>query len=160
MDATAGSNATANILHSERAALVRALALTAGAHFSGSNLLETPYGTFEPTLLSAEPVDFSNDYPSLGAAASGPEREGWQDACDDEFHNLESHGAFEWIPEDSLPSWDAVKRAASEVVRTLWVLRQKRGMHNENTLNPVGVPFGHFSPSWAVPFWTTKFMFE
>ena len=61
------------------------------------------------------------------------ERLEWQDACDCEHHNLASHDAFEYVPEDSLPSWDSVRGRASEVTDTLWVLRQKRGAQNEKT---------------------------
>ena len=102
-------------------------------HSFSSQLFATPFGSLESSLFSAEPADFDNDYPSLRKAAASQERAEWQDACDDEHHNLDSHDAFEYLPEDSLPSWNAQKHYASEVTDTLWVLRQKRGAHNEKT---------------------------
>eukprot|EP00966_Prymnesium_polylepis_P279147 6448883-Prymnesium_polylepis.1 len=39
----------------------------------------------------------------------------------------------EYVPEDSLPSWNKLKGWAAEVTETLWVLRQKRGANNEKT---------------------------
>ena len=39
--------------------------------------------------------------------------------------NFERHDIFEKVPEDSLPSWDPVKRRASELVDMMWVLKKK-----------------------------------
>jgi hypothetical protein len=112
--------------------LLRVLAAVAPRSFS-SDLFVTPFGAFDPTLLSAEPAEFDNDYPSFRKAAASPERIEWQDACDEEHQNLSSHDAFEYVPEDTLPSWNKLKGWASEVTETLWVLRQKRGANNEKT---------------------------
>jgi hypothetical protein len=47
-----------------------------------------------------------------------------------EMDNLTVHDAYDELPEDSLPSWSASKRRASEVVNTLWTLRRKRDADN------------------------------
>ena len=47
-----------------------------------------------------------------------------------EMDNLAMHDAYEELPEDSLPTWDAIKRKASEVVNTLWTLLIKRDANN------------------------------
>ena len=39
--------------------------------------------------------------------------------------NLARHHAYDEVPEDSLASWDASRRAASEVINILWVLKKK-----------------------------------
>ena len=75
---------------------MRALAATAPHSFT-ADLFTTPFGELEATLLSAEPAEFANDYPSFRKAAASPERLEWQDACDDEHHNLASHDAFEYV---------------------------------------------------------------
>eukprot|EP00966_Prymnesium_polylepis_P260174 6009629-Prymnesium_polylepis.1 len=94
--------AAAFVAESPSAPLLRALAAAAPREFS-SQLFLTPFGSHEPTLLSAEPADFQNDFPSLRAAATSADREEWQVACDEELRNLEAHDAFEYVPEDSLP---------------------------------------------------------
>ena len=131
-EVTKWPTAAAFIAESPSANLLRVLAATAPDSFS-SQLFATPFGTTEPTLLSAEPADFVNDYPSLRQAAASDDRDGWEHACVEEYNNLDSHGAFEEVPEDSLPTWDERKGRASEVTDTLWVLRQKRGAMNEKT---------------------------
>ena len=65
------------------------------------------------------------DEPSIREAMNGPERSFWQNATDSEMDNLQRHSTYEEVPEDSLPSWDPVKKRASEVVSTLWVLKKK-----------------------------------
>ena len=57
----------------------------------------------------------------------------WQQACDAEHDNLISHDAFDYVPEDSLSSWNPRTGRAREVCDTLWVLKQKRGGKNEKT---------------------------
>ena len=64
--------------------------------------------------MSAEPADFANDFPSLRQAAASEDRDEWEAACVDELRNLEAHGAFEEVPEDSLPT---VERAQGFRVR-------------------------------------------
>ena len=56
---------------------------------------------------------------------NGPERRGWEEAMWNEYSNLTSHEAFEPVPEDTLPTWDAIKGRASEVVSLLTVLKKK-----------------------------------
>eukprot|EP00966_Prymnesium_polylepis_P187497 4347121-Prymnesium_polylepis.1 len=93
----------------------------------------TPFGLDGDSLASATPLGYEGDDPTLRQAATSLEREDWLTACDAEFDNLQSHHAYELVPEDSLPTWDPVKRRASEVTNTLWVLKQKRGGLNERT---------------------------
>ena len=46
---------------------------------------------------------------------------------DEEMSKLERFQAYEEVPEDSLSTWDRVKRRAREVIDTLWVLKRKHG---------------------------------
>eukprot|EP00966_Prymnesium_polylepis_P250797 5799143-Prymnesium_polylepis.2 len=73
-DATEWHTAAAFIAESPSANLLRVLAAAAPDAFS-SQLFTTPFGTTEPTLLSAEPADFANDYPSLRQAAASDDRD-------------------------------------------------------------------------------------
>ena len=111
-------------------ALVRALARTAGTNFT-QQLAATPYGVLDDVLLTAVPRE--NDDPTLREAAASADRAEWQDACDAEHENLASHDAFEYVPEDSLPSWNPRTNRAREVCDTLWVLKQKRDGKNKKT---------------------------
>jgi hypothetical protein len=115
-------------------ALVRSLARAAGDAFYPGTFV-TPFGLDEGPLMSAMPRTFDNDDPSLREAAAmhGRDREEWQQACDDEHDNLINHDAFEYVPEDSLPSWNPRANRAREVCDTLWVLKQKRDGKNEKT---------------------------
>ena len=65
------------------------------------------------------------DNPSYRAAMNGPERRFWEDACAVEMQNLDQHGAYRAVPEDSLPTWSARRGRATEVVDCLWVLKKK-----------------------------------
>lgn len=76
-------------------------------------------------------MNFDGDDPSFFKARDGPERWKWMGACDGEYENLQSHDAYEEVPEDSLSTWDSVKGRASEVVDTLWVLKRKRDENND-----------------------------
>ena len=120
--------------HGPAYALVRSLACTAGSGFTPV-MFATPFGVGECSLLSAVPRTFENDDPSLREAAAMPavEREEWQQACDAEHDNLVSHDAFEYVPEDSLPSWNPRAGRAREVCDTLWVLKQKRDGKNRKS---------------------------
>ena len=115
-------------------ALVRSLARAAGDAFHPGTFV-TPFGLDEGPLLSAMPRTFENDDPSLreAAAMSGRDREECQQACDDEHDNLINHDAFEYVPEDSLSSWNPRTGRAREVCDTLWVLKQKRDGENKKT---------------------------
>jgi hypothetical protein len=111
-------------------ALVRALARTVGIDFT-QQLVATPYGVLDDILLTAMPRE--NDDPTLREAAASADRAEWQDACDAEHENLISHDAFEYVPEDSLPSWNPRANRAREVCDTLWVLKQKRDGKNRKS---------------------------
>ena len=58
-----------------------------------------------------------NTLPSFRQAMSGPEAAQWREACESEMANLERYGVYRPVPEDSLPSWDPVKKRARELVR-------------------------------------------
>ncbi|KAL3907696.1 MAG: hypothetical protein SGPRY_010082, partial [Prymnesium sp.] len=73
----------------------------------------------------AAPREVDTDSPTYRQAMSGPEREEWEASNDREIDNLARHCAFEEVPEDTLPTWDARKRRASEVIGILWVLKKK-----------------------------------
>ena len=98
-------------------ALVRSLARAAGDAFYPGTFV-TPFGVNELPLFSAAPRTFENDDPSLRDAAAMPasDRDEWQQACDAEHDNLASHDAFEYVPEDSLASWNPRTGRAREVV--------------------------------------------
>ena len=67
----------------------------------------------------------SSDKPNFRQAMNGPERHRWREACDTEMENLARHQIYEEVPEDSLSSWDAIKRRATELIDFMWVLTKK-----------------------------------
>ena len=67
----------------------------------------------------------SADHPNYRQAMSGPEKAFWREACEVEMANLERHGVYKPVPEDSLPSWNHTKQRASELVDMMWVLKKK-----------------------------------
>jgi hypothetical protein len=75
-------------------------------------------------------MGFDGDALSFFKARDGPERWKWMNACDGEYENLQSHDAYEEVPEDSLKTWNSAKGRSSEVVDTLWVLKRKRDEDN------------------------------
>ena len=121
-----------SVLDRPEYSLVRALARTADSDFT-QQLVATPYGVLDDTLLAAVPRE--NDDPTLREAASSADASCGmaEDACDAEHENLVSHDAFEYVPEDTLPSWDPHVGRERDVCDTLWVLKQKRGAMNEKT---------------------------
>ena len=72
-------------------------------------------------------VASDDDGPSHDAAMKGPERQNWIAGEDEEMSKLERFEAYEEVPEDSLSTYDRIKRRAREVIDTLWVLKRKRG---------------------------------
>ena len=85
------------------------------------------YATGIDNAVMAMPsTDFVDDKPSFRAAVSGADRVNWFAAMDREHANLTNHNAYTEVPEDSLSTWDHVKRRAYEVIKTLWVLIRKR----------------------------------
>ena len=65
------------------------------------------------------------DNPTYKQAMAGPERDKWIAACDEEMASFERHQVCQEVPEDSLPSWDPVRKRASELVDMLWILKVK-----------------------------------
>ena len=104
-----------------------------------------------------------SDSPSYNQAMNGSEAFEWGKACHDEIENLRRHEAAEPVMEDTLPTWNMVKRRASEVANLLWVLKKKYvsgtfekfkarlvydgRMQKVNTLNSTGVLLDTFSPT-------------
>ena len=76
-------------------------------------------------------VATDDDGPSHDAAMKGPERTHWIAGEDEEMSKLERFEAYLEVPEDSLSTWDRVKRRARDVIDTLWVLKRKRGADGE-----------------------------
>ena len=70
---------------------------------------------------------YADDNPSYNQSLHGPDKRAWAEARRAEMDNLHNHCAYDEVPEDSLPSWDAARGTATEVVNTLWVLVKKRG---------------------------------
>ena len=69
-----------------------------------------------------------SDSPSYRKARASADWPRWQEACEDEINNLRRNGTIDEdhaIPEDTLPTWDAAKGRASQVVNILWVLKVK-----------------------------------
>ena len=83
------------------------------------------WGTFTQLFKVSKAKQHDSDNPSWKQAMSGPEREFWQSACDTEMHNLTSRNIFVEVPEDSLSTWDAIKRRAAEVIEMTTVLKKK-----------------------------------
>jgi len=81
-----------------------------------------------PILANGKPSssDYGNDSPSYRQTLDGPEAPMWRRAREEEVDNLIRHGAVEWVPEDSLPTWSRAKQKAWEVIDTLWVFKRKR----------------------------------
>ena len=73
----------------------------------------------------------TDDDPNFRMAMRGPERAEWLDAMQSEMHNFEEHNVFSEEPEDSLPTWNATKGRAGEVVDMLWILKKKYGAMRE-----------------------------
>ena len=77
--------------------------------------------------------EFANDSPSYNQSTRSDDAEMWRESRNAEMTNLQTHDAYIEIPEDMLPSWNQTRGAAAEVVRTLWVLKKKRGKDGEVT---------------------------
>ena len=71
------------------------------------------------------------DNPGYKQAMSGPERELWRAACDEEVASLDRKHIYQEVPEDSLPSWDPKRRRALELIDLMWVLKVKYNELNE-----------------------------
>lgn len=84
-------------------------------------------------LFPAVVEEFAGDNPSYSQDIKGAEEAAWRAAMDAEMDHLETHWAYEELPEDALASWDATKRRSFEVLQTLWVLKRKRGANNQGT---------------------------
>eukprot|EP00965_Chrysotila_dentata_P117045 3868295-Pleurochrysis_carterae.AAC.1 len=63
--------------------------------------------------------------PSWQQAMQSKDKEAWREAAKVEIDNFDRHGVKADVPEDSLPTWNAQKGRASEVIDMLWVLKKK-----------------------------------
>ena len=76
----------------------------------------------------AAPREALSDNPTFRQARASEQWPSWELACENEIQNLRRNGTIDEnqaIPENTLPSWDAKKHRASQVVNILWVLRVK-----------------------------------
>ena len=104
--------------------LLQEAAPIVGLHFLSNSLFYT--GLDEQ--IFAAPREATSDNPTFRQARASPEWPEWEKACEAEIQSLKRQGTIDddkMIPEDSLPSWDPVKKSAREVVNILWVLRKK-----------------------------------
>jgi len=83
------------------------------------------YDTCVDGQCFAAPHVVDPDSPSLRQAMNGPERAEWEDAREKEFQSLRAHGALADVLEDTLPTWNATKQRAYEVVNLLDVLKKE-----------------------------------
>ena len=70
----------------------------------------------------------AGDNPTYRQARASADWPKWEEACENEIQNLKRNGTIDEdqsVLEDSLPSWNAAKGRAPEVVNVLWVLRVK-----------------------------------
>ena len=74
--------------------------------------------------------NFAGDAPSYRAAMNSAEYKQWEDAIETEIANLKRNDTFIPVMEDTLPTWNAHRGVASEVVGTLYVLKRKRNEAN------------------------------
>ena len=81
--------------------------------------------SLNPVLKVSVANQNSVDFPTFRQAMSGPEKAFWREACEVEMANLERHGVYKPVAEDSLPSWDAKRQKSSELVDMMWVLKKK-----------------------------------
>ena len=70
--------------------------------------------------------NFAGDAPSYRAAMNSAEYKLWEDAIENEIANLKRNETLFPVMEDTLPTWNAHRGVASEVVGTLYVLKRKR----------------------------------
>ena len=113
----------------EIASMVAMLDARAPGHGEVVDELITLTGTEVFAVAAARKGD--QDNPSYKQAMAGPERELWRAAMDEEMSALERKDIYEEVPEDSLPSWDAKRRRATELIDLMWVLKVKFNEFNE-----------------------------
>ena len=65
------------------------------------------------------------DNPTRSQAMAGGEWQEWCEAIDGELTNLQRHGVYEEVLEDTLPTWSAARGYASEVVNIITILKKK-----------------------------------
>ena len=78
--------------------------------------------------IFAAPVSGDADTPSYRQARASAQWPQWEQACEDEISSLKQNGTIDEdqsVLEDTLPTWNPARKAASEVVNILWVLRVK-----------------------------------
>jgi hypothetical protein len=93
-------------------------------------LFQRPLTSGESTWRSALLLNRSTRNPltdpTYHEAMRSDERKEWEDEMASEIGQLTNHGTIKaTVPEDSLPTWDPVKRKAYEVIDYLWVLHKK-----------------------------------
>ena len=94
----------------------------------GAELTSRLYDTAIDGQLFAVTRRSADDSPSYRKARASEHWPQWQQACENEINNLRRNGTIDEdqaVPEDTLPTWDAAKGRASQVVNILWVLKIK-----------------------------------
>ena len=102
--------------------------LSAAASLLGTSFSNRLYHTSIDDQLFAAHRETSCDNPTFRQARASSEWPAWEKACDDEILNLRRNGTVDEdqsVLEDTLPSWNAAKGRADEVVNVLWVLKKK-----------------------------------
>ena len=102
--------------------------LSAAMPLLGRDLTARTYETGVDGQLFAATRKSDSDSPSYRKARSSDDWPKWQDALEGEINNLRRNGTIDEdqaVPEDMLPTWDAIKGRASQVVNILWVLKVK-----------------------------------
>jgi hypothetical protein len=95
--------------------------MRAHADFVPNSLYHAGFdGQYLATPRTADP-----DNPTRQQAMAGPEWQEWGEAIEAEHVNLRRNNVYEEVMEDTLPSWDASRGFASEVVNVLTLLKKK-----------------------------------
>ena len=104
------------------------LLLRGAAPLLGDNLTSKLFECSIDEQMFAATRGTDSDNPTYRQARASASWPHWERACDEEVQNLKRNGTFnddESVLEDTLPTWDAARRTASQVVNILWVLRVK-----------------------------------
>ena len=85
----------------------------------------------DDNIFAAVNENFAGDNPSYRAAINGVDYKEWADGIAVENDNLIRNDVYERVAENTLPTWDARRGFATEVVGSMYVLRRKRDELNK-----------------------------
>ena len=83
------------------------------------------YDTCVDEQCFAAPRTANSDSPTLRQAMEGPDRDLWAASRQNEYENFTRHEVFEPVLEDTLSTWNIIKKVATEVVPLLEVMVKK-----------------------------------